>query len=42
MFRGDGGKVVTIARFVKGLRQATGIVAGISDGRALGGMMPLC
>jgi membrane protein DedA with SNARE-associated domain len=29
-FRCHGGKVVTVARFVEGLRQANGIVAGIS------------
>ena len=30
-FTRHGGKVVTIARFVEGLRQANGIIAGISD-----------
>lgn len=30
-FARHGGKVVTIARFVEGLRQANGIVAGISE-----------
>ncbi len=29
-FRRHGGKVVTVARFVEGLRQASGIIAGIS------------
>jgi membrane protein DedA with SNARE-associated domain len=32
-FTRNGGKVVVIARFVEGLRQANGIVAGISDMR---------
>lgn len=30
-FDRHGGKVVTVARFVEGLRQANGIIAGISD-----------
>lgn len=30
LFRRHGGKIVTVARFVEGLRQANGIVAGIS------------
>ena len=30
-FAGHGGKVVTIARFIEGLRQANGIIAGISE-----------
>ncbi len=30
-FRDHGGKVVTVARFVEGLRQANGIIAGISQ-----------
>ncbi|MHB8342107.1 MAG: DedA family protein [Mycobacteriales bacterium] len=30
-FTRHGGKIVTIARFIEGLRQANGIVAGISD-----------
>jgi membrane protein DedA with SNARE-associated domain len=29
-FERHGGKVVTIARFIEGLRQANGIIAGIS------------
>ncbi|MGH7691296.1 MAG: DedA family protein [Candidatus Dormibacteria bacterium] len=29
-FRRHGGKVVTVARFIEGLRQANGIIAGIS------------
>lgn len=32
-FRRHGGKIVTIARFIEGLRQANGIVAGISKMR---------
>jgi len=32
-FNRNGGKVVVVARFVEGLRQANGIVAGISDMR---------
>ena len=34
-FERQGGKVVTIARFVEGLRQANGIIAGISEMRWL-------
>ncbi|HET9061025.1 MAG TPA: DedA family protein [Acidimicrobiales bacterium] len=30
-FERHGGKVVTVARFIEGLRQANGIIAGISD-----------
>jgi membrane protein DedA with SNARE-associated domain len=30
-FRRHGGKIITIARFVEGLRQANGIIAGITD-----------
>ncbi|MGH9105028.1 MAG: DedA family protein [Acidimicrobiales bacterium] len=30
-FRRHGGKVVTVARFIEGLRQANGIIAGISE-----------
>lgn len=30
-FRRHGGKVVTVARFIEGLRQANGIIAGITD-----------
>lgn len=30
-FERHGGKVVTVARFVEGLRQANGVIAGISD-----------
>ena len=30
-FERNGGKVVAIARFVEGLRQANGIIAGISE-----------
>lgn len=30
-FARHGGKVVTVARFIEGLRQANGIIAGISD-----------
>ena len=32
-FRRHGGKIVTIARFVEGLRQANGIIAGITEMR---------
>jgi membrane protein DedA with SNARE-associated domain len=30
-FKRHGGKIITIARFVEGLRQANGIIAGITD-----------
>ncbi|MDA8393186.1 MAG: DedA family protein [Actinomycetota bacterium] len=30
-FERHGGKVVTVARFIEGLRQANGIIAGLSD-----------
>jgi membrane protein DedA with SNARE-associated domain len=30
-FERHGGKVVTVARFIEGLRQANGVIAGISD-----------
>jgi membrane protein DedA with SNARE-associated domain len=30
-FRRHGGKVVTVARFIEGLRQANGIIAGITE-----------
>ena len=32
-FDGNGGKIITIARFIEGLRQANGIIAGISGMR---------
>ena len=32
-FKRHGGKIITIARFIEGLRQANGIIAGITDMR---------